>query len=79
MQVNPGNLGLEITESVFASEYESINLILDELRAAGIYIAIDDFGSGYSSLTREKELKADCIKIDKYFADDLLEGISAGP
>lgn len=74
MQVNPGNLGLEITESVFASEYESINLILDELRAAGIYIAIDDFGSGYSSLTREKELKADCIKIDKYFADDLLGG-----
>lgn len=73
MQVDPRNIGIEITESVFANDYESVNKILEELRTAGIYIAIDDFGTGYSSLTREKEMMADCIKIDKYFADELVE------
>jgi len=72
MQINPKNICLEITESVFASDYDSINDILKELREAGLYIAIDDFGTGYSSLSREKELKADCMKIDKYFIDALL-------
>ena len=36
-------------------------------------IAIDDFGTGYSSFAREQELNVDCLKIDKYFIDKLLE------
>lgn len=72
MQVTPENIGIEITESVFASDYDCINNVIEKLQEAGIYIAIDDFGTGYSSLAREKELKADCIKIDKYFVDTLL-------
>src|SRR5690606_36375726 len=71
MQVDPRNVGIEITESVFVSEYDTINSIIEELRRAGLHIAIDDFGTGYSSLVREKELKADCMKIDKYFVDEL--------
>ena len=47
--------------------------ILGELRNSGIKIAIDDFGTGYSSLAREQELNVDCLKIDKYFIDKLLE------
>lgn len=73
MGINKKNIGIEITESVFANDYDSINGIIEELRDAGLYIAIDDFGTGYSSLAREKELKADCMKIDKYFVDDLLD------
>jgi len=73
MQVNPKNIGIEITESVFASDYENINNTIEKLRDTGIHIAIDDFGTGYSSLAREKELEVDCLKIDKYFVDKLLD------
>lgn len=67
------NVGIEITESIFASDYEKINGIIEQLREAGLHIAIDDFGTGYSSLAREKELNVDCLKIDKYFIDQLQE------
>lgn len=72
MQINPKNIGIEITESIFASNYDNINKIIKELREAGIHIAIDDFGIGYSSFARERELKVDCLKIDKHFIDKLL-------
>jgi EAL domain-containing protein (putative c-di-GMP-specific phosphodiesterase class I) len=67
------NVGIEITESIFASDYEKINGIIEQLREAGLHIAIDDFGTGYSSLAREKELNVDSLKIDKYFIDQLQE------
>jgi len=73
MNVSPKNLGIEITESVFTSDYSVINCILGELREKGMIIAIDDFGTGYSSFAREQELNVDCLKIDKYFIDKLLE------
>ena len=73
MHASPKDLGIEITESVFTSDYSEINCILGELREKGMIIAIDDFGTGYSSLARERELNVDCLKIDKYFIDKLLE------
>jgi PAS domain S-box-containing protein len=72
MQVNPENICLEITESVFASDYEIINHIINKLRDYGLRIAIDDFGTGYSSLARVEEMNVHCLKIDKYFIDMLL-------
>lgn len=71
-EVSLENIALEITESIFASDYKDINNILSKLKEKGVHIAIDDFGTGYSSLSREKELNIDCLKIDKYFIDDLL-------
>lgn len=71
-QVDERCVGIEITESVFTSDYEAIDKSLKELRDAGLYIAIDDFGTGHSSLAREKGLTVDCMKIDKYFVDRLL-------
>jgi PAS domain S-box-containing protein len=67
MQVNPKHIGLEITESVFMSNYLDVNLILKSLLDYGFHIAIDDFGTGYSSLAREQELNISCLKIDKAF------------
>lgn len=72
MQVNPSNIGIEITESVFASNYQEINKVLGELKDIGIKVSIDDFGTEYSSLARANELNVNCLKIDKYFADKLL-------
>ena len=73
MKVNPKNIGIEITESVFVYDYEKINNTLEQLRSAGLHISIDDFGTGYSSLARLRELKVDYLKLDKYFCQKLLE------
>ncbi len=73
LQIDPKMVGFEVTESVFFSDFEYINSIINKMCDAGFHIAIDDFGTGYSSLAREKELKVDCMKIDKYFIDRLLE------
>lgn len=73
MGVAPEKIGLELTESIFSSNYEEINKIIGRLRESGIHIAIDDFGTGYSSFARERELNIDCLKIDKHFIDKLLE------
>ncbi|PNE20241.1 hypothetical protein V511_09695 [Mesotoga sp. Brook.08.YT.4.2.5.1] len=70
-QVLPKNVGLEITESVFASNHEKINRILGKLSDIGIHTAIDDFGIGYSSFARERDLNVNCLKIDKSFIERL--------
>ena len=72
MQVNPANICIEITESIFVSSYQAVNQVLAQLKAIGMSIAIDDFGIEYSSLARERELNINCLKIDKYFIDKLL-------
>lgn len=72
MHINPTKVGIEITESIFATNYLEINEILGELKALGITIAIDDFGTGYSSLARERELNVNCLKIDRSFIVRLL-------
>jgi len=65
--IDPSFLEIEITESVFLSNYELVNRKLKVLRDMGLKVAIDDFGTGYSSFARLKELHVDSIKIDQYF------------
>ncbi len=72
-RVDPKRICLELTESVFSSRYRDINALLGLIKEHGIRIAIDDFGTGYSSFARERELNVDCLKIDKYFIDKLLQ------
>lgn len=72
MEVNSRNIGIEITESLVAINFNSINNVLGQLRDAGISVYIDDFGTGYSSLARENELNVNFLKIDKSFIDSLL-------
>ncbi len=68
--IDPGDIELEITESVVHSNN---NLeTFKRLRALGVKIAIDDFGTGYSSLGSLKKLPIDCLKIDQMFLIDML-------
>ena len=71
MKVNPQQVGIEITESIFASEYSAINQILLKLKQAGIHLSLDDFGTGYCSLARESNLYVHSLKIDKSFIETL--------
>ncbi|NLM98182.1 MAG: EAL domain-containing protein [Halanaerobiaceae bacterium] len=72
-RIDTSRIGIELTESVFSNDYLIINEKLTTLQDLGINIAIDDFGTGYSSFARERELNVNCLKIDKYFIDKLLE------
>ncbi|MDD2393592.1 MAG: EAL domain-containing protein [Eubacteriales bacterium] len=72
MMIDPSSVEIEITESVFADEYDRINEVIAVLNEEGVGVAIDDFGTGYSSLARERELNVSCLKIDKFFVDRLL-------
>jgi EAL domain-containing protein (putative c-di-GMP-specific phosphodiesterase class I) len=69
--LEPQYLILEITESILIKSLETNIKKLDELRKLGIKIAMDDFGSGYSSLSYIINLPIDILKIDKSFVDDI--------
>ncbi len=65
--LEPAMLEIEITESRKLADIPRIRDVLSELRAVGVLIAVDDFGTGFSSLTQLQQLPVDEIKIDKSF------------
>jgi EAL domain-containing protein (putative c-di-GMP-specific phosphodiesterase class I) len=69
--MQPNRLELEVTESVLLDSDELTTRTLGALRAAGIRIALDDFGIGYSSLTYLRKYPVDKIKIDRSFVQNL--------
>jgi diguanylate cyclase (GGDEF)-like protein/PAS domain S-box-containing protein len=64
---DPGNLKLEITESVFLEHTEMAIATLQQLREWGIEINIDDFGTGYSNLHYLSQFPVSTLKIDRSF------------
>ena len=71
--LEPRYLELEITESATSYDPDYIIPVLHELKKLGVSIAIDDFGTEYSSLSRLKELPVDRIKIDMRFVQSITE------
>ncbi len=67
----PERLTLEITESIIMRNPDEARKILTELREMGVRVAIDDFGSGYSSLAYLKLFPLDTLKIDRAFITPL--------
>lgn len=65
-------LEIEITESVLIDETAYIRPIINELRAIGVRVALDDFGSGYCGLNYLRSFTIDKIKVDKTILDDAL-------
>lgn len=62
-------LEFEITESLFISDQEYVIDVLYKLKELGISIAMDDFGTGYASLSYLQHIPLDTLKIDKSFID----------
>ena len=69
--LKPGNLTLEVTESLAINDMSRMHNILEKIRATGVRIALDDFGTGYSSLNHIREIPLDVIKVDQSFVRDL--------
>lgn len=71
-EVSPHEIELEITESVLIEDFESVLEKLYILKEYGIKISLDDFGTGFSSLSYLKGLPIDTLKIDKSFIDTVI-------
>ncbi len=67
----PARLEVEVTEGVLIADADAALRIFRGLRAAGVKIALDDFGSGYSSMTYLRQFPFDKIKIDRAFIHGL--------
>ena len=70
-RMDPAALVLEVTEGVFIEDGTRAVAVLSELKALGVQLALDDFGSGYCSLGYLRRLPVDLIKIDQGFVADL--------
>ncbi len=67
----PGRLELEITEGVLIEDFDRGLALLRRLKALGVRISMDDFGSGYSSLSYLQAFPFDKIKVDRAFVMNL--------
>jgi diguanylate cyclase (GGDEF)-like protein len=73
--MNPQGVALEITESAIMEERSTAVDILWSLKDLGVTLAMDDFGSGYSSITNLKSLPVDVLKMDR----SMVEGLDEDP
>ena len=71
--LTPGQLHLEITESVLLNDTDEALVLLNRFKDLGVKIVLDDFGTGYSSLSYVKRFPIDTLKIDRSFIADLGE------
>lgn len=67
----PWRLEIELTETAVMDDLELAKLQMQKFKDAGVGIALDDFGSGYSSLGQIRDLPLDKVKIDKSFTDQI--------
>jgi diguanylate cyclase (GGDEF)-like protein/PAS domain S-box-containing protein len=70
--IAPARLELELTESSVMRDITSGIAMLHELKALGVRLSVDDFGTGYTSLSYLRRFPIDVLKIDKTFLRDML-------
>lgn len=68
---NPKRVVFELTESAMIQDTQLVSNVLQSFKRRGIRIALDDFGSGYSSLSHLAKMPIDIVKIDRSFLSDL--------
>lgn len=69
--VDPGDVMVEVTEDSFLADPERTRAILQDVRRHGLHIAIDDYGTGFSSLSYLHDLPVDELKIDRSFVSTM--------
>jgi diguanylate cyclase (GGDEF)-like protein len=76
-QVPPDALEIEVTESCFMHQLGQTQSVLRALNENGISTTLDDFGTGFSSLSYLRQLPLQCLKIDQSFTRSMLEDTNA--
>jgi diguanylate cyclase (GGDEF)-like protein/PAS domain S-box-containing protein len=71
--LDPQDLELELTEGVLMQDAESAVVTLLALKAMGVKLAVDDFGTGFSSFTYLRRFAVDTLKVDKSFVHEITE------
>jgi diguanylate cyclase (GGDEF)-like protein len=74
-RLDAGDLVIEITEQALAGDAQVVQDTLSALRAAGVPLSLDDFGTGHASLTRLARLPVSEVKLDRQFLVDLELGV----
>ncbi len=69
--VDKSNIEIEITESSFSGDTQTLFSVMGRLRSYGFKVSIDDFGIGYSTLSVLMNAPVDIVKIDKSFIDNI--------
>lgn len=70
--LSPGSVAVEVTESCLIESFDEVIQKLSVLSEHGIQVYLDDFGTGFSSLTYLKKLPIHSVKIDKSFIDEIV-------
>lgn len=78
IDIDPGSIIFEITEEVVTGSIDNVVDVMRRLTGYGFRFSIDDFGSGYSSLSYLKNLPLGELKIDKSFVDDITTDARSG-
>ena len=71
--LEPARLTVEVTENALMNSLGAAIRTLDAVRELGVKVSIDDFGSGYSSLTYLRQLPVDTLKVDRAFVREIAE------
>ncbi|WP_281182247.1 EAL domain-containing protein [Vibrio sonorensis] len=69
----PSQIKLELTESALIDNFNYVNQVLEQLQGIGFRVSIDDFGTGFSSLSYLCRLSFDEIKIDRAFVTNVVD------
>ena len=76
--IEASDLSMEITESCLLEPRALALSVLEQVRAMGVSIGLDDFGTGFSSLSQIKDLPIDTLKLDRSFVNDIRSSSEAG-